>query len=143
MNKFYFILLLLLTASCSGQDFSINDFITQKLESKNKKILIVECYCDNSVTVKKTDDTLITINVKGNLSSLGYHGKQTTPKKIDKETLLFKVVETNDTITIISKEWTHMHHRYLIKDLNISIPKNMKYEIKKILGVDLEGRKIN
>ena len=142
MNKFYFILLLLLTVSCKGQDISINDFITQKLEAKNKKLLIIECYCDNGVTVKKTDDTLVIIKVKGNLSSLGYHGKQTAPKKIDTETLEFKVVETNDTLTIISKEWTQMHHRYLIKDLHISIPKHMKYEVKKIVGVNLEGRKI-
>ncbi|MCL5246242.1 hypothetical protein M4I21_10515 [Cellulophaga sp. 20_2_10] len=143
MNKFYFILLLLLTVSCKGQDISINDFITQKLEAKNKKLLIIECYCDNGVTVKKTDDTLVIIKVKGNLSSLRYHGRQTAPKKIDTETLAFKVVETNDTLTIISKEWTRVHHSYVIQDLQISIPKHMTYELKKIAGVNLEGRKID
>tara|TARA_A100000171_G_scaffold31934_1_gene30334 strand:+ start:45 stop:476 length:432 start_codon:yes stop_codon:yes gene_type:complete len=142
MNKLFTLLAFLLSASCNGQDYSITDSLTQKIETGTAKFLLIECYCNNGIQIEKTENQLIKIDVKGNLSSEGYHGKQTIPTKIDKETLLFKVEENSDTLRIISKEWTVIHHAYLIEKLKISIPHEMKYEIRKVLGNDLEGREI-
>ncbi len=142
MNRLLTLLILLLAISCNGQDYSVTDSLTQKIETNRAKFIMIECYCNNGVDIEKTKNQFVTIDVKGNLSSQGYHGEQTTPKEIGKETLSFKVAENNDTLRIISREWTVIHHAYLIEELKISIPDEMNYQIKKILGNELEGREI-
>ena len=58
------------------------------------------------------------------------YGEQTIPNAINENTLSFKIEEKNDTIRLISKENTIMHHSYFIEKLSISIPEYMDYEFK-------------
>ena len=140
MNRL--LMIVLLAISCNGQDYSVTDSLTQAIDIKKVRYLIIECYCNNGVKVVKTNDENITINVKGKLESLGYHGEQKTPKEIGKETLSFKTELKNDTLKLISKEWIFIHHSYLIEKIKIEIPDDVEYEIKKIKYEKLEGREI-
>jgi hypothetical protein len=115
MTRFLFILTVLFTTSCSGQDYSVKDSMKQTLDAERIGYVIIECYCNNGVDVKETQTKTIEIEIKGKLESVGYHGKQETPKKIGQETLSFKTEMKNDTLRIVSKEWTYIHHSYLIE----------------------------
>lgn len=141
MNKLLTLLIVVTGLSCYGQDFSIYDSHSQKIETNDTKFLVIECYCKNGVITEKTAKKRISIDVKGNLSSVGYHGNQTAPDKIKESTLSFEIEKHNDTLKLISNEWVFMHHAYFIEELNICIPEGMSYEIKKILGNELEGRR--
>jgi hypothetical protein len=142
MNRLIFILGVLSTTFCSGQDYTVEDSMTQTLKADNVKHMIIECYCNNGVDVIETQTTTIKIDIKGKLESIGYHGKQEMPKEIRQETLSFKTEIKNDTLRLVSKEWTHIHHSYLIDELKIQIPTGIKYEIVKVSGRQLEGRRI-
>ena len=141
MKRFLIICIVLIAVSCNGQDFTVSESLHQTVAIKNAKYLIIECYCENGVVLKETEEENITIDVAGILQSLGYHGEQTKPTKIGKETLSFKTEVKGDTLKLISKEWTFMHHSYLIEKVKFQIPDGMKHEIRKIKGQALEGRK--
>lgn len=120
----------LLTITCYSQDYSVSDSLTQIIQTNQAKFLSIECYCQDKAEVKKTKSKFISLKIKGNQSSVGYHGEQTIPKGINEKTLSFKIEEKNDTIRLISKENTIMHHSYFIEKLSISIPEYMDYEFK-------------
>lgn len=142
MNRLLSIFIVLLTRACVGQDYSVVDSFSQSVNAVNVNYLIVECYCENGVEINEIQTNTINIDVVGNLASEGYHGDQKKPKEIKEETLSFKSEIVNDTLRLVSKEWTYIHHSYLIDKLKLQIPKGLKYEIVKIEGKDLEGRKI-
>lgn len=134
--------IILMTISCNGQDFSVTDSLTQTLNADNIKHLIIECYCNKGVNVIETQNKTIEIEIKGKLLSVGYHGVQQVPKEIGKEKLSFKTEVQNDTLRLISKEWAYIHHFYVIDILKVQIPKGMNHEIIKVSGAELEGREI-
>jgi hypothetical protein len=142
MNRLLTILTVLLTTSCIGQDYSITDSLTQNVNTENVHYLIIECFCENGVKIKKTRTEIISIDVVGKLESVGYHGNQKTPTGIGEEMLSFKTVTENDTLRLVSHERTIVHHSFLIDKLKIQIPKGLKYEIVKIDGDKLERREI-
>ena len=116
--------------------------MTQTVSTEEVKYLIIECYCDNGVEIKKTKAKTIQIDIKGKLKSVGYHGKQEIPKEIREETLSFKTELKNDPLRIISKEWRFSHHSYLVDEIKIQIPKGIKYKIVKVQWGQLERREI-
>lgn len=140
-TKFLSLLILFCCVSCNQNNYVVTESLKQSIDIKNPKYLIVECYCKNGVDILKSKENKITVDVTGTLISEGYHGKQTKPKDIGKETLSFKSEYKNDTLRIISNEWTLHHHSYLIEELRVSIPYNLEYQIVKIKGAQLEGRK--
>ena len=142
MNRLLTILTVLLTTACNGQDYSVEDSLTQEVKAEKVNYLIIECYCNNGVEINEKQTETINIDVVGKLESVGYHGDQEKPKVIGEETLSFKTEIENDTLRLVSKEWTFIHHSYLIDKLKIQIPKGLKYEIVKIDGDKLEGREI-
>lgn len=130
MKSLLITLTFLLTTTCYSQDYSVSDSTTQIIKANQAKFLLIECYCQDKAEVKKTKNEFISLNIIGNISSVGYHGEQTIPKGINEKRLLFKIEENNDTIRLISKEKTVMHHAYFIEKLSIDIPLNMDYAIK-------------
>lgn len=132
----------LLTAYCSGQDYSIKESMVQTITAEKINYLIIECYCDSGVWIQEFETNTIEIKITGILSSVGYHGLQEKPPKIGEKTLSFKPVINKDTLRLLSREWTFMHHAYLIDHLRIKIPKKLRYEIINIQGSQLEGREI-
>ncbi len=142
MKRLLTILTIVLTISCYGQDFSVEDCLTQTVNAENINYLIIECYCDNGVEINKKLTETINIDITGKLESVGYHGIQNKPEEIGEKILFFKTEIKNDTLRLLSKEWTFMHHSFLIDKLIIQIPERMKHEIIKINGQKLEGREI-
>ena len=142
MNKSFFLLIIIFVASCSGNNYSISDTLKQTIAVNNAKYLIIECYCENGIEIKKTKEAHISIEVKGKLASIGYHGEQEKPKKIGKETLSFKSELKNDTLKLTSKEWIFMHHSYLIETVKFYLPDGIEHEVVKMESGELQGRKI-
>lgn len=142
MNRLLTIIIVLLTPACNGHDYSLEGSLTQKVKAEKINYLIIECYCNNGVEITEKQTETITIDVVGELESVGYHGDQEKPKEIGKETLSFKTEIENDTLRLLSKEWSFIHHSFLIEILKIQIPKGLKYEIVKIDRGKLEAREI-
>lgn len=135
------VLTLLFALSCNGSDYSITDSLTQTVTAKETRFIEIVCHCPNGVDVTTSKDKVIQIDIKGSLGSVGYHGEQIVPEGIGEATLSFKVEESNDTLRLISKEWTYMHHAYIIERLKVTIPFGTKYTLKNIPAEELEGGK--
>jgi hypothetical protein len=138
MKRLLSILIVLLT-SCHG-DYSIEGSMTQTVNVENIDYLVIECYCDKGVDITESPTNTIRIDVKGSSTSVGYHGEQKTPNNIGEQTLSFKTEVKNHTLRLVSKEWKYIHHSYLINELDIQIPKKIKYEIVKIPERQLVGK---
>jgi hypothetical protein len=116
------------SVSCSS-DYSVEDSITQTIPAANINLLIIECTCTDTVRIKEGEDDVIVARISGELSSVGYHGDQTAPDEIGEKMLSFKVRVNGDTLHLISKEWSHIHHTFLIEKLELEIPRHLKYEL--------------
>ena len=127
---------------CSS-DYSVEDSITQTIPVTNINYLVIECTCTDSVRIKEGKKDVIVAKITGEVSSVGYHGDQTTPDEIGEKMLSFKTRITADTLRLISKEWQHIHHSFLIKELELEIPRGVKYEFVKVTWAELNDRKVN
>jgi hypothetical protein len=127
---------------CSS-DYSVEDSITQTIPVTNINYLVIECTCTDSVQIKEGKNDVIVAKITGEVSSVGYHGDQTTPDEIGEKMLSFKVRITADTLRLISKEWQHIHHSFLIEELELEIPRGVKYEFVKVTWDELNDRKVN
>jgi hypothetical protein len=131
-----------LIMGCSS-DYSVEDSMTQTIPAANIKFLIIECTCTDSVRIKEGKNDVIVAKITGEESSVGYHGDQTTPDEIGETMLSFKTRINADTLRLISKEWAHIHHSFLIEELELEIPRGLPYKLVKVTWEELNDRKVN
>jgi hypothetical protein len=127
---------------CSS-DYSVEDSMTQTIPATNINYLVIECTCTDSVRIKEGKGDIIVAKIRGEGSSVGYHGDQTAPDEIGEKMLSFKVKANADTLRLISKEWAHIHHSFVIEELELEIPQGLKYELVKVRWEELNDRKVN
>ena len=141
-NNLTLMLLTLLSVSCaSSSDYSVLGENVQNIQTTQKNTVEIECYCSNNIKIQKKNVKEITLNVIGELSSVGYHGAQKAPESVSKSILEFKVIKEGNNILLKSKEYSFMHHAFLIKNLTLVIPNNIKLKIKPLNYRQLIGRK--
>lgn len=142
MNRFLITAFVIATFSCSS-DYEVEGSITQTISATDIQYLTIECYCQDGIQVTTTDDTIITAKIDAVLKSVGFHGDQTAPEEIGEKMLSFKTEIKGDTLRLVSKEWTYIHHSYLIEELELEIPERVIYSVDTIHWRDLKDRKVH
>lgn len=132
--------LIFLSGVTIADDYSIVDSSIQSFPAKGITEIEISCFCSNDVKIKRTKRGDIKIEIEAKMDSVGYHGKQTKPKGISKTLLNFESYTTDERLELVSKEYTFMHHAFVIKKLTVYLPKNVRYRLMPIHYFMLKGR---
>jgi len=115
----------------------------QIIDAKDIKAIHIHCYCKSGFVRKISTDNKIAVRVVGTQSSVGYHGSQDIPKDIPEKLLSFKESRNGSFLKLESREYTFIHHAYLIDFLEVSAPEKVKIIKLPLRWNELQGRKIN
>lgn len=122
-------------------DFEMENSYNQVLELDGAKTVVLTCYCPNEIDIIESETERVELFTVGKYGSQGYHGEQEKPSKIPDAFLIFDTETVDDTLRLVSNEWTMMHHYFMIEEVKISLPKGVGFSVRRINGNDLEGRR--
>ena len=141
MNRIISIIFLtFLSVTVNANDYAIIDQTTQKFDVKEIKEVELHCFCSNNIIMKRVDSTMMKLEITAKMGSIGYHGEQTKPKGIASELLEFDSEQDDGVLVLISKEYTFMHHAFIVKSLVVHVPRGIKYRVIPIHPSTLKGR---
>lgn len=139
------ILGLALAGTACGQtsdDFDVSTTITQNVSLRGLKTVVVRCHCAKREIRHDANTSDLRLQIHGNYSSVGYHGNQKKPTSIPRERLAFVEQWGANSLTLVSREATYMHHALAIVKLDIDAPADVDVRVEPIPAAELEGRQV-
>ena len=133
-------LLIGLVSSASAEDFNLDESFTQSVQIEDIDFVQIYCYCSNRIDIVRDETENLVLEIEANHSSIGYHGNQEIPDKIPEELLKFSVDKNANSLSLLSKEYTFIHHAFIIESLEIRVPSGVRVKITPIEYKQLEGR---
>ena len=132
-------------ASCQlmRDDYNISRNYTQTVDLSGIHTVILQCYCQNRTIQTGTvsgDIKTLTLDIRLNLGSRGYHGQQKKPDVLPPDALEFVSQKQGDTLILQSQENTYMHHFFLVNKLRVTLPPDIQLHIQPLTS--LEGRQV-
>ena len=126
----------------TSDDFDISTTITQNVSLRGLKTIVIRCHCPKREIRHDAKRDDLRLQIHGNYSSVGYHGKQDKPRSIPREQLAFVEQWGANSLTLVSHEATYMHHAMAVVELDIDAPAGVDVQIDPIPADDLEGRRV-
>jgi len=126
----------------SSDDFSVSGTITQTITIEKSRPVTIRCYCKKRTLKTNSTENTLELKITGTHGSGGYHGEQDKPETISPNLLRFVEKRTNEGLTLISHEYTYIHHAYIVNKLEISAPLGAKINIQSVSREDLVGRTV-
>lgn len=123
-----------------SDDFSVSGVTTQYISIDNTGPIIIRCYCQKRSITRHSENAKLTLVIAGTHSSVGYHGTQDKPDVIAPQLLRFAERREGNSLILESKEYTYIHHAFIIDDLQITAPAGIKVIVEPISYSTLEGR---
>ena len=132
---------LVATAGCSMlNDYRVSGGAKQTVDLEGIREVTVECYCRESVRIHYDETEALRLDITGELSSVGYHGRQSKPATVPPGMLRFSVVREGDRLTLSSSEYTYIHHAFIIERLGLAAPRDVALVFHPLKWGELEGR---
>ena len=126
----------------SSDDFSVSGSIAQSIPIKTNQTVTIKCFCRNRTIKTNEIGNTLELSVTGTHSSVGYHGEQEKPEFIAEGLLRFVEKQTTGGLTLESREYTYIHHAYIIDQLEVVAPPDTEIHIRPILYDELEDRSV-
>lgn len=125
----------------TDDDFSITGETVQRVALDRATRVVVRCFCVNRNvrTEAGTTDTVLRIAV--DYGSVGYHGDQQKPRQIDDRRMQFASSRDGDTLVLESREWTMIHHAFVVRSVDVIVPEGVDVRFEPIDRNALEGRR--
>lgn len=126
----------------SSDDFRVTTSITQDIALEGRRSIVLQCFCPK-VEIRR-DATLVAarLTIVGTYDSVGYHGKQEPPTSIPYERLAFVETRDPESVTLVSRERTYMHHAMVVEALTIDAPSGINVRIDSLQSHQLEDRRV-
>ena len=131
-----------LAAESSSTDFYVSSSYVQHIARENIRKLVVNCFCYAKKATESSAVKDLEFQVVGSYSSMGYHGKQDTPKSVPIEFLAFKVSGKQDVARAESHEFTFIHHSFILTSVEVIYPPGVTVVFEPVPESELEGRHI-
>jgi hypothetical protein len=125
-----------------SSDFLVSSSHTQSVPIAGSRRVVVSCYCPTSSATESSTIDELQLRVAGSYSSVGYHGHQERPRTVPVELMQFKVSEDNDELRLESREFTFIHHRFLLNRVEVLYPIGTTVTFEPVPGSALEGRHV-
>jgi len=132
-------------ALCLGgctDDFSVSAGLRQHIASERADTVVVRCYCPSREVVRSSSVSGVELDVEGTHSSQGYHGEQEKPRTVAPELLRFVERRSDGEILLESREYTSIHHAFLIDRVRVIAPEGQEVRFEPLAYQDLEARRI-
>jgi hypothetical protein len=146
INSLYALtLLLLITRPAVGvtpDDFSVSGRITQDISVQGTRTVVIRCFCPNREVRRDAAAKGMRLRIEGTHSSVGYHGLQEKPTRLDEDLLRFVERWDGESLTIESREYTYIHHAFILDKLDIVAPPALAVIVKPLDRNELEGRRV-
>jgi hypothetical protein len=84
----------------------------------------------------------VELDIEGTHSSQGYHGNQEKPRTVAPELLRFAEHRSDGEVLLESREYTYIHHAYLIDHLAVVVPPGQEVRFEPLAYQELEGRRV-
>jgi len=131
------------TALGFSDDFSVSGETTQTIKVDEDVSVTIRCFCENRTITRTSSNSEIKLVIMGTHGSGGYHGEQYKPKSIAPGLLKFVEKRANRNLILESREYTYIHHAYIIDALEIIAPADTVINISPISRDELEGRTVD
>jgi hypothetical protein len=146
ITRLAFLLSVLCLNGCSmparSSDFFVSSSYTQVIPLGGSKKVVVSCYCPTSTATESSTIDELQLRVVGSYSSVGYHGHQQRPSAVPVDLMQFKASEDNDELRLESREFTFIHHRFLLNRVEVLYPVGTTVSFEPVPGSELEGRRV-
>ena len=126
----------------SSDDFAVTGKITQSITIENDLPVVIRCYCENRTINKNPNENILELKITGTHASVGYHGEQEKPEFISPGLLRFVEKRNSEGLILESREYTYIHHAYIINSLQISAPAETEVRVMPLSLEELEGRTV-
>lgn len=138
-----FILALIYSIPAHSSDYSVTSRLEQIIDAQAIDTIHIHCYCRSGFVRRTSTNNEFMLKVIGTMDSVGYHGSQSIPKEVPKELLSFKETRNSSFLKLASREFTFIHHAYMIDSLEIIVPDKTKVILLRLDRRELEGRYAN
>lgn len=124
-------------------DYRVTDDYVQQVDLAGIREVILQCYC-TSRTIQTTvgTESNLELRINATLGSDGYHGTQNKPDKLGPIILRFVSNQKDKVLVLQSKENTVVHHFYIINNLLVKLPPQLKLTIEPLSYAALDMRRI-
>ncbi len=136
----YLLLIFVFMKAALAEDYSVNGSSIQFFETAGIESVEIWCYCSENIVIERQESGSIELEVSATKSSVGYHGEQTEKNKVSEQLLNFHSEKLDSKLVLISKEYTFIHHAFIINKIKLILPNNIKYTLMPISYSMLEGR---
>jgi hypothetical protein len=129
-------------ARTRSDDFSVSRGLRQRVSSERTDTIVIRCYCPRREVVRSSRVSGVELDVDGTHSSQGYHGDQEKPRTVAPELLRFVERRSDGEILLESREYTYIHHAFLIDHLRVIVPAGQEVRFEPLAYQELEGRRV-
>ncbi|HVJ61593.1 MAG TPA: hypothetical protein VM555_02640 [Tahibacter sp.] len=126
-----------------SNDFAVSTTITQEVALDGRHMIVVQCFCPNVEVRRDTKLVSARLTIFGHYDSVGYHGEQEPPKSIPYEQLAFVERRDPESVTLVSRERSFMHHASTVRKLTIDAPPGIGVRFDSLQWHQLEERKVD
>lgn len=125
-----------------SDDFSVSGDLHQRVSVADSDVIVVRCYCPNREVIYSSNVSYVELHGVGTHSSKGYHGEQEKPRSVSPELLRFSERRTDGRLILESREYTYIHHAFLVDLLRLTAPVGQDVRFEPISPGELEGRQV-
>ncbi len=131
-------------AGCASYpvEFTVKVTQRQRVPLSGATEVLVRCYCPKQVAITHSKSVDLVLDVAGTYGSGGYHGKQEKPKSMPRELLTFLVRNEGGRLILESKEFTYVHHAYLLSAATVTVPRDVVVRFEALSRDDLYDRRV-
>ncbi|MBL8297220.1 MAG: hypothetical protein JNN30_02625 [Rhodanobacteraceae bacterium] len=82
------------------------------------------------------------LEIAATYDSVGYHGKQEKPERIEDTRMRFVTRRDGDALVLESRERSMMHHAFVLNRVDLALPDGVALQLELISSSALEGRHV-